>query len=258
MTQLVLFTDFGSQGPYQGQMKSRLYAVAPNLVLIDLMNDAPAYNARASAYLLEAYAPYFPEDAVFLAVVDPGVGTSRNAVVLSAGGQRFVGPDNGLLARVARRGQLLGSELTLSQIHWQPTRLSASFHGRDLFAPVAAALASGQPLPGGSDAIRDLLLDDLQGFTDRQRFPDQLPEVIYLDPYGNAVTGLTAARLPKDWYLQIGDRTIAKARTFGEVPAGQAFCYENANGLVEIAVNQGSAARDLGLHIGQPLALCDC
>jgi len=136
---IVLFTDFGLDGPYVGQMKAVLHRDAPGVPVIDLFADAPAFDAKRSAYLLAAYAEEFPAPTVFLAVVDPGVGGARRPLMVEADGRRYVGPDNGLFEIVWRRARRRrGGAIT-----WRPERLSASFHGRDLFAPVAARLAVG-------------------------------------------------------------------------------------------------------------------
>jgi S-adenosylmethionine hydrolase len=131
-------------------------------------------------------------------------------------------------------------------IAFTPERLSASFHGRDLFAPVAAMLARGDEPPGrprSDDADR------------RPDWPDDLGEVVYVDHYGNALTGLRAAALAPDARLAAAGRVLERARTFGDRPPGTAFWYENSNGLVEIAVNQGRADRTLGLAIGSAIAI---
>ncbi|AWK87850.1 SAM hydrolase/SAM-dependent halogenase family protein [Azospirillum thermophilum] len=234
---IVLFTDFGLSGPYTGQMKAALAQQAPGLPVIDLFADVPAFDPQLSAYLLAAYAPAFPAGSVFVAVVDPGVGTDRRPLVVEADGRRFVGPDNGLFEIVRRRAV----RSTASAIGWRPERLSASFHGRDLFAPVAAMLATGrpvdlEPLETGADARPD--------------WPDDLPRIVYIDVYGNAMTGLRAATLPADAVLRIGARAVRRGRTFADVPAGEALWYENSNGLAEIAVNRGRADRALGVAVG--------
>src|SRR5262249_28737163 len=136
---IVLFTDFGLEGPYTGQMKAVLRREAPAAELIDLFADAPTGDPKRSAYLLAAYAPWFPLGTVFLCVVDPGVGGTRAPVFLEADGRFYVGPENGLFELVLRRAQ----NTRCGEILWRPARLSASFHGRDLFAPVAATLAHG-------------------------------------------------------------------------------------------------------------------
>jgi S-adenosylmethionine hydrolase len=234
---IILFSDFGAAGPYVGQMRAVLARQAPGVPVIELMADAPARDPRASAYLLAAYCREFPSGSVFLAVVDPGVGGGRDALALEISGRWFVGPDNGLLALVARRAEAA----RWWRITWRPEALSASFHGRDLFAPVAARLALGESPPG----------EPLDGFRPvGGDWPDDLPEIVYLDHFGNAMTGLRAATLSADDRLGIGGRELRRARVFSDVPEGAAFWYENANGLAEVAVNGGRAAAELGLEIG--------
>jgi S-adenosyl-L-methionine hydrolase (adenosine-forming) len=238
---IALFTDFGLHGPYTGQMKAVLYDMAPGVPVIDLMADAPVGDPKASAYLLAAYSAWFPEQTVFLCVVDPGVGGARPAVVVEADGRRYVGPGNGLFELVRRRGR----QTRTLQITWRPERLSASFHGRDLFAPVAAMLARGDEPPGQS----------CDGVDYRPGWPDDLAEIVYVDHFGNAMTGLRAAMLPGDARLSAGKRVLERARTFGDRPPGEAFWYENSNGLAEIAVNHGRADHELGLSIGAPVEI---
>jgi len=239
---IVLFTDFSLQGPYTGQMKAVLHQMAPGTPIVDLFADAPIGNAKASAYLLAAYSLWFPPRTIFLSVVDPGVGGTRPALIVKADNRWYVGPGNGLFELVRRR-----SEDALSwDIEWKPEHLSASFHGRDLFAPVAAMLARGDPPPGRprSDATEH-----------RPDWPDDLAEIIYIDHFGNAMTGLRATTLTPDTRLAVGDRVFERARTFSDLPPGTGFWYENSTGLAEIAVNQGRANLDLGLTIGTRIRL---
>ena len=234
---IVLFTDFGLHGPYTGQVKAVLHQMAPGVPAIDLFADAPVGNPKASAYLLAVYASWFPMGTVFLCIVDPGVGGTRPAIVLEADSRWYVGPGNGLFELVQRRATKSRSW----DIDFRPEHLSASFHGRDLFAPVAATLARGQRPPGqprGDGADR------------RGDWPDDLCEIIYVDHFGNAMTGLRATTLPRNTRLAAAGRVLERLRTFSDGPPGVAFWYENSNGLAEIAVNQGRADRDLGLAIG--------
>ena len=240
---IVLFTDFGLEGPYIGQVKAVLHRLAPGVAVIDLFADAPAHDPRAAAYLLAAYAGEFPAEAVFLCVVDPGVGSERTPVVAKADGRHFVGPGNGLFEIALRRAQAHA----LARIDWRPERLSASFHGRDLFAPVAAALACGRPV-----ATTPLAFDGPRPGAD---WPDELDAVIYVDRFGNAMTGRRAASLGPKASVAVHGRTLTRARTFADVKPGAAFWYENANGLVEIAVNRGRADRLLGLSVGSAIAV---
>jgi S-adenosylmethionine hydrolase len=242
MTMIVLFTDFGLHGPYTGQMKAVLHRMAPDVPVVDLFADAPLGDPRASAYLLAAYAAWFAERTVFLCVVDPGVGGERPAIILEADGRWYVGPGNGLFELVQRRA----AKSRCFDIAFAPERLSASFHGRDLFAPVAAMLARGDEPPGrrrNDDADR------------RPDWPDDLAEVVYVDHFGNALTGLRAAVLSSETKLAVAGRVLERATTFGDRPPGTAFWYENSNGLAEIAVNQGRADHALGLAVGSAVAI---
>ena len=238
---IALFTDFGLQGPYTGQVKAVLHNLAQGVPVVDLFADAPPYDPKASAYLLAAHAAWFPERTVFLSVVDPGVGGERAVLVVEADTRWYVGPGNGLFEIVRRRAQ----QTRTYEIEWRPQQYSDTFHGRDVFAPIAALLARGERPPGRR---RDDEVDR------RPDWPDDLLEIVYLDHFGNAMTGMRADVL-KQAGLAAAGRVVERARTFADLPKGQAFWYENSNGLAEIAVNQGRADRDLGLSIGAPLAI---
>jgi S-adenosylmethionine hydrolase len=232
----VLFTDFGSQGPYLGQVRAVLHGANTGLPVVDACADAPGFDPRSSAYLLAALTAYYPEGSIWVAVVDPGVGTDRDGLILNAGGRWFVGPDNGLLSQVACRHP--GSRVW--RILWRPEWLSSSFHGRDWFAPVATHLAT-QGLPDAEPLPSRMLGHD---------WPADSASVIYVDHYGNLMTGLRAESVPADAQLDLGALPIKRADTFSSVSRGQVFWFINSMGLVEIAVNQGRADRLLGLGVG--------
>ncbi|NOX92450.1 MAG: SAM-dependent chlorinase/fluorinase [Gammaproteobacteria bacterium] len=243
---IVLFTDFGSDGPYVGQMKAVLAQQVPETPVIDLLHNAPRFNAQASAHLLAAYISTFPADSVVLGVVDPGVGDEqRKAIAINIAGRWYVGPANGLFDVLAARAMMAQHDVTCWEITWRPENLSNSFHGRDLFAPVAARLARGEMPPG--------VQIDWPVSVATARASD-LFELIFIDHYGNAITGIRAANMDSAACLRTGDRIILRANTFSDVAVGQAFCYENANGLMEIAINQGNAAHGLGLSVGTRVA----
>ena len=173
---IILFSDFGPYGPYIGQMESVIRRIAPNAPIINLLSNAPTADPRLSAYLLAALRYSFPVNSVFLAVVDPGVGGDRLAVVLQADGQTFVAPDNGLLNTIAVQSK----STQWLEIIWKPELCSMSFHGRDIFAPVAAKLA----INAADDLLQPFDRNDLRVW------PQDLAAVIYFDYYGNALTGL--------------------------------------------------------------------
>jgi S-adenosylmethionine hydrolase len=235
---IVLFTDFGLCGPYTGQMKAVLARRAPGVPVVDLFADAPAFDPRLAAYLLAAYAEAFEPGDVIVAVVDPGVGSARRPLVLEADGLWFTGPDNGLFELILRRARAW----RCWPITWQPQKLSASFHGRDLFAPAAAQLALGER-PEGEPMEPTRFAD----------WPDDLPAIVYVDHYGNAMTGLRATALPEGTTLEVAGERIERARTFADVAPGRPLWYENSNGLAEIAVNGGRAADRFGLRPGSPI-----
>ena len=241
---IVLFTDFGLTDPYVGQLHAVLAREAPGVPVIDLFHAVPDFNIRAAAYLLPAYIHEFPPGTVFVCVVDPGVGGARRPLMLKADGRWYLGPDNGLFEMVKRRA----GECDCRVIRWRPPRLSASFHGRDLFAPVAARLARGE-MPD-SDPVT-------QAPRPGESWPDDLAEILYVDHYGNCVTGLRAVTIRPEQTFRAGTEVLKYARIFSEVPLGAVFWYENANGLVEIAVNRGSAAARLGLKPGDPIVFLE-
>ena len=238
---IFLLTDFGAADIYVGQVKAVLAREAPGVAIIDLLHEAPAFNVRAGAHLLAALAAQIPAGSVTLAVVDPGVGSARDAVALEIDGRWFVGPDNGLMSVLAARA----TKTSVWRITWKPENLGPSFHGRDLFAPIAAALARGE-FPAGKAVRADRLQMEF-GATD-------LGEIIYIDHYGNAYTGLRAHALPRDTRVVAGGVSLAYARVFSAAPPGGTFWYANSVGLVEIAGNGCSAAEALGLAVGQPSA----
>ena len=232
---ITLFTDFGAAGPYVGQMEAALHQYAPQAKVINLISNAPTGNPVLSSYLLAALRHSFPKNTVFLSVVDPCVGGQRVPVVLEADNQLFVGPGNGLFNTIA----LHANKVCWYEIIWQPENCSSSFHGRDLFAPVAALLARGE---------KNNLLKPYQN-VNLENWPADFAGIIYFDHYGNAFTGIRYINQMSAKQLQVGDRVLDQAETFCKVKKNQAFWYENSSGLVEIAINQGNAKIQLKLEL---------
>ena len=236
---IMLFTDFSWQGPYVGQMIAAIAATAGETPVISLMHDAPRMRPDLAAYLLAAVARDLPDAACVVAVVDPGVGSARRPLIVETDRATFVGPDNGLMSR-------LPGIVRVSVIDWQPSRLSATFHGRDLFAPVAARLATTNTVPKTPAAIDDMVGAD---------WPMHRDEIVYIDGYGNLMVGRMLEDVSEINGLRIGDEQLTNAGTFSDVPAGGAFWYRNSLGLLEIAVNGGSAAERFGLALGDKILL---
>jgi len=234
---MILFvTDFGNDGPYIAQMKAAVRRNGYRGDILNLFSDIPTYNIRSASVLLNAYAHDFPEGCVFVSVVDPGVGSNRLPLAILADGRWYVGPDNGLFELVLRRA----THVEAFKISWQPARLSASFHGRDVFAPIAARIARGQ----GASLLTPMSIHDIH----RVDWPDDLSEIVYVDHFGNAMTGIENA--PGLSGVKIGGETLPLVRTFSDVEEGAPLAYINANGILEISVNQGRADTYFGIEVG--------
>ena len=239
---IVLFSDFGVRDPYVGQIKARLALEAPGVPVVDLLHEVPDFEVQAGAHLLAAFAGGFPSGTVFMTVVDPGVGTTRDAVVVMAGARWYVGPDNGLLSVVAQRA----TDARIWRIDWRPPELSASFHGTDLFSVVAAEIARGEFPTGKLTAVDTLSFNFV---------PDDWPYVIYIDHYGNAWTGLR--RVSPDARVSAAGKTFTHGESFGFVGRGEGFWFMNSVGLLELAVNRGSAAGHFGISVGDAVLVGD-
>lgn len=244
MPLITFLTDYGTADSYVGEVKGVLAALAPAVQVVDLTHHVPPGDIRAGHYLLSQIWPRFPAGSIHLAVVDPGVGTHRRAVALSAAGQLFVGPDNGLLTSAALQKDAAGVELPV------PAGASATFHGRDLFAPVTAALAMGAALNslGAPLATPLIALDARQPHYEGKTV---IGEVIYVDRFGNLVTNLTPAEVPAYATVEVEETELGPVRvTFADVAAGTPIAYLGSSGRIEIAVRGGSAARRFGIGTG--------
>lgn len=235
---ILTFTDFGLEGPYMGQMRAKLLQLAPQIPIIDLMVDVPAFDVDSASLLLAGIVEDMPVGGIYLCVVDPGVGGARKPICVKCGERWFVGPDNGLFHHVMQAS----STVEAYEILWRPDKLSNSFHGRDLFAPVAAMLATEQSFEKQSVEEKDLCW-----------LATAETQVIYTDRYGNCWTSLRANQMGQGENLIINKQKISYASVFCDTEPGQAFWYYNSSGFVEIAINQGNAAHMLDLKAGSPL-----
>jgi S-adenosylmethionine hydrolase len=244
MAIITLLTDYGTVDSYVGEMKGVLLSLAPGVTLVDLTHELAPGDVASAAYVVSRAWHRFPPGTVHLAVVDPGVGTARAALAFATRGHFFVGPDNGLWSGVMHGAPV--EAVTLAT----PPLAAPTFHGRDLFAPVAARLALGEPLatlgaPYGGIPRR------VSGAVPRHEGKLVVGEVIYVDRYGNLVTNLTPEFVPPYAVLEAESLVIGPLRTtFGDVASGGILAYIGSGGQVEIAVRDGSAARRLGLGVG--------
>jgi len=237
---IVLLTDYGYTGPYVGQLKAKILQHCPTANIIDLMHDLPAYEINAAATLIPAITKKFPKNTIFICVVDPGVGSSRKPVLIKTDSY-FIGPDNGIFEL------LIANTTKVSQweIVWQPNEISNSFHGRDLFAPIASQLHS---------KIFDFE-NGLKEYPITKKLMKPKSELIYFDGFGNAITSISAENISEQARLEVSNIILSYARVFSEVAIGQSFWTKNSIGLVEIACNQGNAKNSLNLNFGDSVQI---
>ena len=258
---VVLLSDFGSDSPYVGAMKGALLEVHPGLALVDLTHAVPAQGVETAAWLLALHYRSFPAGSVFLAVVDPGVGSGRRALVARAGDYFCVAPDNGLLSGLVAREPDSEIRCLADESLWREPR-SATFHGRDLFAPAAAWLAKGRDLAGFGPPCLDPCRLDLPRC--RREAGVLEGRLLFADAFGNLISdvdSLSLARFCTEEHLAAADlrfeigtvRIHGLVTCYAEAQPGEALALVGSSGQLEIAVNQGSAAEGLGLAPGQAL-----
>jgi hypothetical protein len=251
VTVITLLTDYGSASPYPAELKAVLVARC-RARIADITHDIAPHDVVTGAQVLAAAAPMFPAGAVHLAVVDPGVGTERRPLVVAAGGHRLVGPDNGLLMTAARvLGRPRAYLIDAGRFALQP--FSATFHGRDLFAPAAAALATGLPperIGPAAETPLELAVPPATRSAGVIR-----GRVLYCDTFGNTITNI-----PGEWLDALGADAVIehrggavagrRVRAYGEGRRGEALVLVGSAGTVEVAINAGRAAEALGLAAG--------
>jgi S-adenosyl-L-methionine hydrolase (adenosine-forming) len=244
MTLITLLTDFGTADSYVAEMKGVLLSRAPSAVLVDMSHAVSPSDVRSAAYILGRTWHRFPPGTTHMVVVDPGVGTARAALALSAHGHYFVGPDNGVFTPVLRDVEVEAVALPI------PESASPTFHGRDLFAPAAAALADGTTLHslgqpfGGIPERLAYTAPHYEGKT-------VVGEIVYIDRFGSLITNLTSELVPTHATLEVEDLDLGPLkRTFHDVSTGGLLAYIGSGGAIEIAVRNGSAARRLGVGVG--------
>jgi S-adenosylmethionine hydrolase len=257
---IALFTDFGTRDAYVAQLKGAILSIHPTAHLVDLTHEVNAFDVRAAAYVLDAAARYFPARTIFVAVVDPGVGTARRPMLLTTQAEKcYVGPDNGLFTRVIEREGLQAAYMLTQSAYFRP-QVSATFHGRDLFGPVAAHLARGiEPAQFGPRLAE---LELLQYARPQRLGQTVVGEVMHLDHYGNVATNIPAGMLtdlmPGQWFtLTLAERTYSLpfVETYGTGPQEQLVCLINSNDACEIALPHGSAAACLAVQVGDRVVL---
>jgi S-adenosyl-L-methionine hydrolase (adenosine-forming) len=256
---ITVTTDFGHRGPFVGAMKGVMVTRFPNARIIDLTHEVYVHWPAEAGFWLERSFQYFPRGTVHLAVVDPGVGTERSALVAVGGGHVFVGPDNGLLADVIEH--TAGVAISVDYARLKPfgiEHLSATFHGRDLFAPLAAEIASGHVSPW---ALGDITHDYIPSLIDapERRGKELHGVVITTDHFGNLITNISRADLEqfKRPMVRAAGHEIAIYRTYGDVRPGTVLALINSFEVLEIACAEKNAAEMLGLGRGGPVSVVE-
>lgn len=258
---ITLTTDFGTRDHFVGAMKGVLLAVNPDAVLIDISHDVASYSIIDGAFTIGHAYSYFPIDTIHLVVVDPGVGGDRRALLVQAGKHYFIGPDNGVFSFVYEREERVTVRHIVAE-HYFLQPVSRTFHGRDVFSPVAAWLAKGiDPSKFGPE------------ITDYKRFAGLTPQmvgengarglVLKADKFGNLVTNFSVTEFPQftrtiapQFRMDIAGKQITTLRdTFGEGAAGEVFAVVGSTGYLEVVCNRGSAARQLNIGAGAAVTL---
>lgn len=258
MSQIItLTTDFGLQDYYVSAMKAVMLGLAPDVRLVDVSHDIPPQDIMAGAWVIRNSAFLFPPGTVHLVVVDPGVGTGRHPIALRIKDQFFVGPDNGIFSLFYDEFEV--KAYTLDNKEYWREQFSNTFHGRDIFAPVAAHLSKGIPIENLGSPLEDLVTyhwavpiadkDGIQGW------------VVHIDRFGNLVTNISRSQLEEtvesgDMKIYVGNTMLNKmVTTFGDVEEGEPAAYIGSSGMLEIGINKGNASRMLSVDKGAQISI---
>lgn len=256
MSIITLTTDFGLSDGYVAAMKGVILGIAPQATLVDITHQIAPQNVREAAYVLATTLPYFPPDTVHVAVVDPGVGSARRPMAARIDGSYCVGPDNGVFTYLLQAASQPALCVHLDNpAYWRP-QVSRTFHGRDIFAPVAAHLASGVALP----ALGTPLVDPVR-FAVQE--PEQQPDgnlcgqVVHVDRFGNVISNIPGGWLAgRIWTVRLAGQQIAgPSLTYADAAPGQLLALISSDGTLEVAVREGSAAERLGVAAGEPIVV---
>lgn len=256
MPVIALLTDFGLSDPYVGIMKGVILSICSKASLVDVTHDVDPQDIRAAAYMLDAVYPYFPEKTVHAAVVDPGVGSSRSVIAAQVGGHYFLAPDNGVLTKVLEKNKLQ-TAVRVENRQYFIHPVSRTFHGRDVFAPVAAHMAAGIPLTafGPRISAEDMVQLELPAaYFSKQG--ELLGAIIAVDRFGNLITNVPETLIrqlnpgPDEGRLcvNVGDYQIkGLSVSYQDVPPGELLAIIGSRGYLEISVNQGDARSCCGV-----------
>jgi S-adenosylmethionine hydrolase len=248
---ITLTSDFGLKDPYVAEMKGVILTIIPNATLVDITHDIEKFNIRMAAFTLASVAPYFPKGTVHLAVVDPGVGTQRRAILVQTTQGFFVGPDNGILILPAQN-QGIEHIYQLTNPKFMLPGVSSTFHGRDVFAPAAAHLDKGvEPSEFGPE-ISDAVTPKFASV--KRENGCLIGEVLHVDGFGNVITNIREKEMVNSKVvnvkLPIVSLKLAFVKTYAQAKLNEPIALIGSHGFLEIALNQGSAAEKLKVKAG--------
>ncbi|MFQ6074156.1 MAG: S-adenosyl-l-methionine hydroxide adenosyltransferase family protein [Candidatus Bathyarchaeia archaeon] len=261
MAIITLLSDFGLKDPYVAEMKAVILSICPEARIVDISHEIEKFNIRMGAFVLASAAPYFPKGTIHVAVVDPGVGTKRRPILVVTKRAFYVGPDNGLLMLSGRR-EGISRVYHVTNKRFMLSRISRTFHGRDIFAPTAANLAKGRAPSECGPEINDYVVPKFA--EPRLSRNVLLGEVLHIDDFGNVITNVSIKELEK-MSIKEGDMlrvklkedvlTLKLCTAYGEVKAKQPLAIIGSHGFLEISVNLGNAAKRFRVETGETVQL---
>ncbi|UCC58480.1 MAG: S-adenosyl-l-methionine hydroxide adenosyltransferase family protein [Candidatus Bathyarchaeum sp.] len=261
MSVITLLSDFGSKDPYVAEMKAVILSINSEASVVDITHEVDKFNIRMGAFILASATPYFPPNTVHVAVVDPGVGTKRRSIIVETKRGFYVGPDNGLLMLAAQKEGII-KVYHIDNPKYMLSRVSRTFHGRDIFAPAAAHLAAGTGPSEFGPAIQDYVFPEF--VKPQAREGEVVGEVLHIDDFGNIVSNISVEDLQSEGFhkgdsllVRLGDKTLILqfCSAYGEVPDGTALALVGSSDFIEVALNQGSASKTFKAEVGEPFRI---
>lgn len=257
---ITLLTDFGLRDPYVAEMKGVILNICPSVNIVDISHEIEKFNVRAGSYVLASSSPFFPKGTINVAVIDPGVGTGRRGLCVETDRGFFIGPDNGLLA-LAVRGEKVKHIYVIENTEFLLSSISPTFHGRDMFAPVAAFLAKGTDASNFGPKTRNMIIPTFaKVIRDGSKITG---EVMNVDDFGNVITNITGKDLEsfgetEELSVKVGRREMRLrfCLAYSNVEVGRPLVLVGSHGFLEISVNQGDASKVFGLKDEDKITIC--
>jgi len=251
---ITLTSDFGLNDPYVAEIKGVILTINPNAKIIDITHGVEKFSIRMGAFMLASAAPYFPKGTTHLAIVDPGVGTERRAILIQTKQGFFVGPDNGILV-LATQAQGIEHIHQLTNQKFMLPKVSSTFHGRDVFAPAAAYLDEGVKPSEFGPEINDAAMPEFVSI--ERRNGSLIGEVLHIDGFGNIITNISEKHLPQNQAIKVklpdNSLNIAFGQTYAQAKPDEPIALIGSHGFLEIALNQDSAAERFHVKVGDKI-----